>query len=286
MDVENQKLENERALIRECQPILKDDLFSRNISVYIIPLDWWNRWCNYVGFFGSSSNEYPGRLNTENLSLEDSRNHAYVSKSAWKYLKSWYNGGKKLEVFIVNKSIDPAPTEITVEIDKIFKKTIKISLKLKVADIKFYMCQKFGKDPYHYKMLLKNEMGFTRKLKNSEDILSPKDIQNNEFILIKTNKLQMDIPIVTEDEIQNTNNIKHDSTGYGENFDIEMSDFNQVNIDYQLVLEIKQKVTDALASTKQKIKIRSLKTLKKVMEDIGTKIGLFNCYKLETNESK
>ena len=267
--------------MKGCQPISINELFVSNPTVCIIPLAWWNKWCAYVGYYGYKSSNHPGDIKTESISLASPGDHAYISKQAWKLLKSWYPADEKLEVFIVNNLPDLNPMNITVDIDGSISKVVTLSLGLTVGRIKSYLCKKFNKNPDWTALSLQSEYGSIRKLKEMSEIIPKSDIYQGSLLLKKAKKLQIDAPMIVEDEvIVSISQPKTEVTCYNEDstFELEMNEFNSYDIDYQKVNEIKTIVKHALDSEKQVIKIKSLRDLQKNLRDINEILELSFLY--------
>lgn len=253
--------------IRACQPILRDDIFFTNKTVCVLPLTWWNLWCTYVGYYGGKSEIQPGRINTSEISLNNTFNHSYITKSSWKLLKSWYGADKKLEIFVINNRPDFSLTELTIIIGDSLKKNVKLSLNLKVYEIKDYLCKKFEKDWEWNKLVLKKNNGFSKSLKFLNAKIDITDAYCGELHLVKTNKIQKREIITEEEETKTVEN--HDSTGYYSPSPELVEPVNEENeIDYEKVRVFKEKIGNAMKGKRDYIRIKRLKTLEKSMDAI------------------
>ena len=170
---------------------------------------------------------------------------------------------------------------ITVDIDGSISKVVTLSLGLTVGRIKSYLCKKFNKNPDWTALSLQSEYGSIRKLKEMSEIIPKSDIYQGSLLLKKARKLQIDAPMIVEDEvIVSISQPKTEVTCYNEDstFELEMNEFNSYDIDYQKVNEIKTIVKHALDSEKQVIKIKSLRDLQKNLRDINEILELSFLY--------
>ena len=277
MDIELQK-----GTIQQCQPISKDELLKTNKTVCIIPLSWWTKWCLYVGFFGIQTGECPEFIDTGSINIHDTSSHAYISKQAWKHLKSWYNAGLKIEVAIVKDCVDTNSVHVSVMIDAIRIRKAVISLQMPIFQIKEYLCNKYNKDPYWNRFIIKKSSGLQVKLKKLDTYFTKEDITDATLIIKKAKRLQSNIGNVIEDDVITSCENKNEYTiNCQDNIDIEMEEinhheYNHHEYDHQNLLEIKQQVSQALLAEKQYIRIKSLKHLQKNIEIIGTIIDNLN----------
>lgn len=254
MDIETQK-----EAVKACMPMSTDELFLKCKCVCIVPLDWWEKWCGYVGYYVEKTLSYPGDIRTEWVVLSRPDTHAYISKNAWKILKRLYRAGQKIEVFVVNQKPDLNPYSINAEVDQI-SRYVSISLLLSVNEVKAYLCQKFNKDRYWYKLQVRNQEGIVKKLTEINDFLPKSEINGGELLLKRTKKLQIDGPVVEEELIISPS--------------LQNSQTRKNHIGGQSLFDLKELVKISLKSEKKRILIKSLKNLQKSMKALQETLSL------------
>ncbi|OMJ93355.1 hypothetical protein SteCoe_3710 [Stentor coeruleus] len=287
MDPEVQKEE-----IKSNEPFCLGELFKNNKVVCIIPLNWWNNWCNYVGYYSSPSNIHPGNIETHRELLSDKQNHAYITKISWQKLKQWYSVYEDLEVFIINGKPDLNPLEVSVLLENNQEQIFLLSLELTVREIKAYLCEKLNKDPQWHKISIKNFSGYIRKLKDPTTKLANLDILNCSLLLLKSNTLCADTSAPQEgvfhlSSVENGPNYRNAN----DNCDIEMTDmtrdtdkhiyadtpeydpqdyeYKDIDIDVEGLSEVRDRVLLALQGDKLKLRIQKLKKLRQIMNNIS-----------------
>jgi hypothetical protein len=289
MDPEGQKEE-----IKSIEPYCLGELFKNNKVVCIIPLNWWNSWCNYVGYYSSPSNIHPGSIETHRELLLNKIDHAYITQRSWQKLKQWYTVYEDLEVFIINGKPDLNPLEVSVLLENNEEQIFLLSLELTVAEIKAYLCEKLNKDPQWHKISVKNSSGYIRKLKDPSAKLANCDVLNCSLLLLKSNTLCVDVNVPQEgvfylSSVENGPNYRNAN----DNCDIEMTDMTRdkgkymdvdtpeydaqdyeykdidIDINVEGLSEVRDKVSLALQGDKLKLRIRKLKKLRQIMNNIS-----------------
>ena len=155
-----------------------------------------------------------------------------------------------------------------------------ISLKLKLFEIKAYLCKKFKEDPQYIKLSL-NEYGSLRKLKDLNAKFQRKDLISSEIHLLQASRPQNHATTVFEDNFILTNPNEKDSTGYQNEEQEELYDaeykYEGVQshnsnffdyVDHDEILKIKENALNSFQGHKEIIKIKSLKTLQKTIEEV------------------
>jgi hypothetical protein len=118
-----------KAHILQFQPENRHSLLQNSSIVYIISKEWWNSWCNYVGYSDDSTEVSPGPIDNSCLvygegyswdtlqlrqDLDSASDFEILHPVTWKRLLQEYGGGPEVNINVIDGEIDLHPASYEV----------------------------------------------------------------------------------------------------------------------------------------------------------------------------
>lgn len=122
-------LNSRKAHILQFQPENRHSLLQSSSIVYIISKEWWNSWCNYLGYSEESTEVSPGPIDNSCLvygegyswdtlrlkpDLDSDSGVEILHPVTWKRLMEEFGGGPEVNINVIDGEVDLHPASYEV----------------------------------------------------------------------------------------------------------------------------------------------------------------------------
>jgi hypothetical protein len=271
----------QKACIDSLKAQLGEDIFASQKQVYLVAQGWWDAWTAYV----CNDQSKPGPIDNSSL-IEDpndslpmiKRSFApseaeFVSQSIWLRLVHWYGGGPPVELFVIQSVPDYAPVKLYVsKIESDFDvecASFLVSKFMSLKRLKQYLAQRLSVPYYKYRMLL-YELDSERCLEGLDDYcLIDVDIDAESKVVLRRIEEEKSSVVKSNAVLRQIDDKFYlGEVPYDQETDSASLTSSEFEPKFTSVVrnnraEVQQKLIRGLEDATTRLKIRSLRSIKK-----------------------